>query len=565
MANQSGSDTDVIYLDSEKSHVLVPAMVYVTIMMVIGTTGNISVLYFYRFRCQQTTSTFCILAIASFDLCVCIFSMPVEIVDMKLFYKFNNVFVCKLDRFVTHFASIASAILLNFIAFERHRVICSPFKNKITPRQVKMACIFIVLSSIILSAPMTVFYDIIHVNVSYSGSPYEEGFECTTTKDESMEFYLLLTYVIHLAGFVGSALSLTLFYILIGHTLLKQRKFRIIATRAAQNLSVVGIRCRQTVRKAVDGSSNNIQKESNIPFAKEKWGRREGERKDSFQTQDVSCNAQRLSVANIEEIKDSDMASGPSILDFEEIKACDIVSVSSVSEIRETRDSYIAPMGPGIVVRHILKHDVNLTSETGSLAIAEIAHISPTLNDNNITDSITISDGNVQVDEALATDQPLGGSLVRLPAVGGIRGFHSNSSTTHRKSGVAPLIAMDDLTVEIINSDSPQKSLNNRQNRTVNANSSTTKYTLIMFLVSACFVLSFLPFLSLMVWRIYHNVQEVIQMSDVELILYSIGLRSYFLNSTVNPLIYGLFNTEFQSFFYGIICKCMQAKSRTST
>ncbi|KAL3888010.1 hypothetical protein ACJMK2_000394 [Sinanodonta woodiana] len=626
MTNQSGFDTQVIYLDREKAHVLIPAMVYVIVMMVIGTTGNISVLYFYRFRCPQTTSTFCILAIASFDVCVCIFSMPVEIADINLFYKFNSIFMCKLDRFVTHFASIASTFLLNFVAFERHRMICSPFKNKITPRQVKIACIIIVFSSIILSAPMTVFYDIIRVNVSYSGSPYEAGFECTTTKDESMEFFLLLTYVIHLAGFVATSFSLTLFYILIGYTLLKQRKFRILATRVARNLSVVGIRCRQSTRKANDGSANGTQKGYNIQHAKEKGRRSETVRKVSFQTHDIVGNDQRLS--DFEESKDSDMASGLSVLDFEEIITRDIsyiISESSVSEPRVTSGSCIVPMGNG----HFFKNDLSLTSEIGFSAIAEITHISSTINEDNITDMTSPSDGNVRVDEAITTDPSLGGSLLNLhtvgtsrgsdsnaltthvhseltpsvvtsrgfdtnaltihvhseltPAVGTSRGFDSKALTTHvhskvvpsvvtsRKfdsntlnthvhSEVAPSVVSDDLTMEKDTSATHRKSLNTRQNRTVNANSSTTKYTLIMFLVSACFLISFLPFLSLMVWRIYHNVQEVNEMSNVELILYSIGLRSYFLNSTVNPLIYGLFNTEFRSFFYGIICKWRQAK-----
>ncbi|KAL3888008.1 hypothetical protein ACJMK2_000392 [Sinanodonta woodiana] len=394
--------------------------------------------------------------------------------------------MCKLDRFVKHYASIALTFLLNV--------------NKITPRQANIACIIIVFSSIILSAPMTVFYDIIRVNNLYSGAPYEAGFECTPTNDESMEFYLLLTYVIHLAGFVATAFSLTLFYILIGYTLLKQRKFRILTTRVARNLSVVGIRCRQFTRKLNHGPPNGKQKGYNIQHAIENGKRSERVRRVSFQTHDIIGNDKGLSVSYV--------------LDFEEIIASDMFSVSSVSEPRVTSGNCIVHMENG----QVFKHDLSLTSDISSLSIAEITHISSTINEGNITDMTSPSD------------------------VGSICGFDSNALTTHIHSVVAPTVATDNF------------------NRTVNAHSSTTKYTLIMFLVSACCVLSFLPFLSLMVWRIYHNVQEVNEMSNVELILYSIGLRSYFLNSTVNPLIYGLFNTEFRSFFFGSFCKCRQAK-----
>ncbi|KAL3888143.1 hypothetical protein ACJMK2_000523 [Sinanodonta woodiana] len=87
---------------------------------------------------------------------------------------------------------------------------------------------------------------------------------------------------------------------------------------------------------------------------------------------------------------------------------------------------------------------------------------------------------------------------------------------------------------------------------------SSTKYTLIMFVVTLLFVVSFLPFLALSLWRTLINRSEVADMTDKELNIYSIGIRSYLISCSVNPLVYGLFNTKFRQFFVNIIRTCIR-------
>ncbi|KAK3590461.1 hypothetical protein CHS0354_000326 [Potamilus streckersoni] len=55
---------------------------------------------------------------------------------------------------------------------------------------------------------------------------------------------------------------------------------------------------------------------------------------------------------------------------------------------------------------------------------------------------------------------------------------------------------------------------------------SSTKYTLIMFVVTLLFVVSFLPFLALSLWRTLIDRNELEKMTDKELNIYSIGISS---------------------------------------
>lgn len=83
------------------------------------------------------------------------------------------------------------------------------------------------------------------------------------------------------------------------------------------------------------------------------------------------------------------------------------------------------------------------------------------------------------------------------------------------------------------------------------------KYTLLMVSISLAFIVGFLPYLGLMTWQTLISQYEVDLMSNLELVLYNIFFRSWLICSVVNPMIYGFFNTEFRSFFFKNIRRCI--------
>lgn len=85
--------------------------------------------------------------------------------------------------------------------------------------------------------------------------------------------------------------------------------------------------------------------------------------------------------------------------------------------------------------------------------------------------------------------------------------------------------------------------------------------SLILFIVSLIFVLSFLPYLSIVTIR-YVKTDLVKHMTGTGLTIYNLTLRSYLLNSAVNPVIYCFLNRHFRmkvsQFFKSTFCCCIK-------
>ncbi|KAK3584525.1 hypothetical protein CHS0354_039259 [Potamilus streckersoni] len=79
-------------------------------------------------------------------------------------------------------------------------------------------------------------------------------------------------------------------------------------------------------------------------------------------------------------------------------------------------------------------------------------------------------------------------------------------------------------------------------------------YTTLMLVITITFIVSFLPYLCLVVWRSLSTGFVEYKMTDLQLIFYSTCIRSYFLNSALNPIIYGFFNSQFRTFFTSVCC-----------
>ena len=69
--------------------------------------------------------------------------------------------------------------------------------------------------------------------------------------------------------------------------------------------------------------------------------------------------------------------------------------------------------------------------------------------------------------------------------------------------------------------------------------------TMILFLVTLLFILTFVPYLTIVTMR-YINPHMVEYMTPVELSVFNLMLRSYLMNSALNPLIYCFLNRQFR-------------------
>lgn len=88
------------------------------------------------------------------------------------------------------------------------------------------------------------------------------------------------------------------------------------------------------------------------------------------------------------------------------------------------------------------------------------------------------------------------------------------------------------------------------------ANVKNSKFTILMLVISVLFIVSFLPYCILLIWRGTIHGHEEDNLSKNGIAIFNFFLRSYFINSALNPFTYGIFNSKFKQFFLNIFSCC---------
>ncbi|OWF38831.1 cholecystokinin receptor type A-like [Mizuhopecten yessoensis] len=84
------------------------------------------------------------------------------------------------------------------------------------------------------------------------------------------------------------------------------------------------------------------------------------------------------------------------------------------------------------------------------------------------------------------------------------------------------------------------------------------KTTMMLFLVTVVFAISFLPYCVVVILRATHR-EEIVNLSNVGKSIYNLLLRSYFLNSVLNPVVYCFVSQLFRNQVIAA-CKCTRGK-----
>ncbi|KAJ8322261.1 hypothetical protein KUTeg_000732 [Tegillarca granosa] len=89
-----------------------------------------------------------------------------------------------------------------------------------------------------------------------------------------------------------------------------------------------------------------------------------------------------------------------------------------------------------------------------------------------------------------------------------------------------------------------------RQRKKEAFNLHTRKYTFISLAITIGFIVSFLPYLIIFLYITLTDLDVVAELSTAGLVLIEFGVRSWIINSVVNPFIYGFFNDKFRLFVH---------------
>lgn len=151
-----------------------PAFVFVSILSVIGTIGNIVALLGLYKKCTWLSFKgyiefpFVVVFIA--NLVTCIVCVPLEVVQIRYTLTYPFVSLCKLTRYITHFFSLVVATLLVANSLIVRTINIKYGKQRLTWKFEKRFTAIMTLICAVISVPVIFVYDVVEHKIEICGT-----------------------------------------------------------------------------------------------------------------------------------------------------------------------------------------------------------------------------------------------------------------------------------------------------------------------------------------------------------------------------------------------------------
>lgn len=212
----------LVQYNDEKATLYIPVIVYMIILTVVGTTGNILVCCVYCCKPTKTSSHFFIMALAVLDLLTCVIGMPTEITDLRFPYMFYASAACKLLRFVESVTTIGSSTILISVAVDRYLRICK-LGRMISVQDSKRICVFAMFVGVALSWPACFIFG----KATEELEPGIWGVDCSTQDSMHGTIYPPIYYGFLGILFICCLVFFSIIYINIGLQIWRQKRAKI--------------------------------------------------------------------------------------------------------------------------------------------------------------------------------------------------------------------------------------------------------------------------------------------------------------------------------------------------
>lgn len=142
--------TEITYeVNSDMTLTAIPVIVFIGLVSVVGLIGNAVVLNVYYRKYPRCNFRHFVLVLAGIDFISCLVLMPMEIVTLVKWFVFPNAWLCKIKSFLNAYTVTSSAATLLLIAIDRFRKVCRPHSKQIQPPcALKLTVLCLVLSLI---------------------------------------------------------------------------------------------------------------------------------------------------------------------------------------------------------------------------------------------------------------------------------------------------------------------------------------------------------------------------------------------------------------------------------
>ncbi|KAK7114409.1 dopamine D2-like receptor [Littorina saxatilis] len=104
-----------------------PIITFLVFLASFGISGNLCVLHVYRTRFRKTAGSFFIMSLAVMDFVSATLCIPFDIFDLSYPYTHPAPVACRIFRFIEYFTTVAAGLTLTCVAFSRYFKIVNPF------------------------------------------------------------------------------------------------------------------------------------------------------------------------------------------------------------------------------------------------------------------------------------------------------------------------------------------------------------------------------------------------------------------------------------------------------
>ena len=471
--------------------------------IVLGVFGNASAIYVFGFRMKRNNSNVFTAWLSFYDL-ITSFLLIFETLDKRFpMYSGTIPLLCKIERFFVLFTNSAAAFLLLCIAFDRYIMVCRPLKRT-SPSSTRRAIIAAFIVPLICVWPMGIFHGPEIRQTAYEGI---YGVDCADDDIYINSIARKTFYFFVLLIILTSIVILTVLYVLIFNAIRKWKHLALGESHRKKLMKLYSIDYDLQMRPDSNGVDIDV---SNRKMSK------------------------RLSYT-----PDSNLISNG--LNTDEIQL--------QTKTENLRDLPEESHYKSQKTKQAEKKDVNDTAENNFDKPDTVSNCKkseqPDANENNLTLKFAFSSRN---SESVSKNEPKEEHV-------GDTNSRRNSNT---KKGVNLALEANVSQTErsSFNFDSkgrhPRKPKNNTPNKNSNIKDvkignqrKTNVTTLMFFLVSALYIVSFLPTVVVEALNAVGMVYEDdMTFSGKQLLV--IANISYFLNGSLNPVIYFVCNRPYR-------------------
>jgi len=207
---EQAENGSLIHIINDKmARLSIPAIVYISLVMVLGLIGNSFVCYYYTFKEKKSTNTFFIVVLSVYDLLTCFITMPTDIATLVLYYTFVDNVACKTLRFVNYVLIIASILTLVVIATDRYKRICCFARPQMGIPHAHRVSVIVIVLALLMALPSLFIFRSNRVPVVNNLSLDIYGHKCTTTKETAQRVYVWTYFFLPLTRLLYSLKTIT--------------------------------------------------------------------------------------------------------------------------------------------------------------------------------------------------------------------------------------------------------------------------------------------------------------------------------------------------------------------